>query len=131
MYLCAKIPVIGTPFTAASLLLWAFIAAVNLCVAVPICVRFCIAQRKMHKFLSPSPYKSVAIIFVECGTLITVCSVALLILYARSYQIALVCLGIATQVTVHLYLSFIFLSRVDRSMHRLRLNCSSPHDMPC
>ena len=100
--ICATTSVVHTHFTAANLLLWAFIAAVNLCVAIPICVRFCLAQKKTNKFLSRSPYTSMAIIFVECGTLITVCSVGMVILYVQNYAYALISLGLATEVAVRL-----------------------------
>lgn len=128
---CAVAPVIGIPFVAANLVLWSFIAAVNLCVAVPICARFFVAQKKMHKFLSPSPYKSVAIIFVECGTLITVCSIVMLIFYARSYNAALVSLGIATQIAVRLSPSFS--PRLFYGLIAVRIDCISAthHRTPC
>jgi hypothetical protein len=82
------------------MLLWAFITALNLCVAIPICIRLCIAQKRTHTILSSSPYKSVAIVLVECGALITVCSVAMMILYARNYAYALVSLGAATEIAI-------------------------------
>lgn len=115
------------------MLLWAFITAVNLCVAIPICLRLCIAQKRTRNILSTSPYKSIAIILVECGALITVCSVTMMILYARNYAYALVSLGAATEISVRLlyFWQALFILRIDHSILRSRLNSSLPHAMQC
>lgn len=84
------------------MLLWALITALNLCVAIPICIRFRIARKRTHKILSSSPYKSIAILLVECGALVMLCSVAMMILYACNYVYGLVSIGIATQISVRL-----------------------------
>ena len=101
--ICATTAVTSTTFTSVNMLLWAFITALNLCVAIPICLRLCIAQKRTHIILSPSPYKSVAIILVECGALITLTSVGMMILYAQNYAYALASLGLATEVAVRLF----------------------------
>jgi hypothetical protein len=131
--ICATTAVASTHFTSANMLLWAFITALNLCVAIPICIRLCIAQKRTHTILSSSPYKSVAIVLVECGALITVCSVAMMILYARNYAYALVSLGAATEIAVRLFYLWqvLLILRIDRSIRRSRLNSSLPHGMQC
>ncbi|KAF8556421.1 hypothetical protein OG21DRAFT_632218 [Imleria badia] len=124
------LPIGLTSFSPITMLLWALITALNLCVAIPICIRLYIAQKRTHTILSSSPYKSIAIVLVECGALVTACSVAMMILYACNYIYALVSIGIATQIAVRLF----HLGQVpwiDRSIHRLRLSSSLPRDMGC
>ncbi|KAF8142092.1 hypothetical protein EV363DRAFT_1205283 [Boletus edulis] len=100
IHICATTPVASTSFSPVNMLLWALITVLNLCVAIPICIRLWIAQKRTHTILSPSPYRSTAIVLVECGALITACSVAMMILYACNYIYAWVSLGIATEIAV-------------------------------
>ncbi|KAG6374660.1 hypothetical protein JVT61DRAFT_4025 [Boletus reticuloceps] len=100
IHICATTPVASTSFSPVNMLLWALITVLNLCVAIPICIRLYIAQKRTHTILSPSPYRSTVIVLVECGALITACSVAMMILYACNYIYAWVSLGIATEIAV-------------------------------
>ncbi|KAI9573765.1 hypothetical protein HD554DRAFT_2251339 [Boletus coccyginus] len=98
--ICATTLITSTYFNSVNMLLWAVITMLNLCVAIPICFRLCIAQKNTHIILSSSPYKSIAVILVESGALITLCSVAMMILYACNFVYALISLGTATEVAV-------------------------------
>ena len=121
--------VIPSHYTIPSLLVWVFITAVNLCVAIPISIRLCIAQKKTHDVLSRSPLKSVAIILIECGTLLALCSIVMMILHVRAYSYAIASVGIATNIAVRLVPSPCCF--VVTAACRLCLSCSSPRDMQC
>lgn len=127
IYIWATVPIATMHFNATNMLLWTFITALNLYVAILICHRLCVAQKRTHTVLSHSLYKSIAIVMIECGALITLCSVAMLILYACNYVYALYSLGVATEVAVRL----LFFSGlwIDCCIHRSRLNCFSLHGM--
>ncbi|KAH0836326.1 hypothetical protein J3R83DRAFT_7878 [Lanmaoa asiatica] len=98
--ICARVPLMLTSFNIVNMLLWTLITVQNLCVAIPILVRLCVAQKRTHNILSHSLYKSIAIITVECGALATLCSLGMLILYACNFGYALASLGIATEAAV-------------------------------
>lgn len=77
----------------------AFIAAVNVSATILICLRLWIAHRRTY-ILSLSKYKSTIIVVVECGALITISTVAILILYAVKHPTGLAGLGVTTQLAV-------------------------------
>ncbi|KAH0836325.1 hypothetical protein J3R83DRAFT_7877 [Lanmaoa asiatica] len=81
-----------------NLVTWALIATVNVSATILICLRLWVAHQKAHAILSQSKYKSSIIIVVECGALVTACTVAMLILYAVKHPMGIAGLGISTQV---------------------------------
>ncbi|KAG8215000.1 hypothetical protein J3R82DRAFT_8406, partial [Butyriboletus roseoflavus] len=80
-----------------SLVTFAIIAAVNVSATILICLRLWIAHRRAY-ILSLSKYKSTIIVVVECGALITLCAVAMLILYAVKHPMGVAGLGVTTEV---------------------------------
>ncbi|KAG9309515.1 hypothetical protein JVU11DRAFT_10488 [Chiua virens] len=81
-----------------NLVTWALIAAVNATATVLMCMRLWVAHKRTHIILQHSSYKSTMIVVVECGVLVTVFAVAMLILYAVANPGALAGLGFTTQV---------------------------------
>lgn len=131
----ATVSPIAMHFNGHEMLLWVFITALNLYVTITISLRLCMAQRRTHTIPSRSLYKSIAIIFVECDALFTMCSVAMLILFPCNYKYAHVSVGFATEVAVRfvlvLLLQALCFLRIDHRIHRLRPNCSSLHGTQC
>ncbi|KAG8215001.1 hypothetical protein J3R82DRAFT_8407 [Butyriboletus roseoflavus] len=76
--------------------------AVNLYVATAICYRLCIAEKRTHTVLSHSPYKSIAIILVECSALITLTNLVGIVFHTRKITYAILSLGTNTEVAVRL-----------------------------
>ncbi|KAG9309514.1 hypothetical protein JVU11DRAFT_10487 [Chiua virens] len=87
---------INTP----TILLWATITALNLYVGALICLRLYTAQARTHRVLSDSLGKSVAILLVECGALMTAIGIGMTVLYSTKYAYAASSLGIATEIAV-------------------------------
>ena len=83
-----------------NLITWALIAAVNVSATILICVRLWIAHQRANTILSLSKYKSAIIVVVECGALVTISTVVMLILYAITHPIGIAGLGLTTQVAV-------------------------------
>lgn len=83
-----------------NLVTWALIAAVNVSATILICLRLWIAHRRANSILSQSKYKSTIVIVVECGALVTISTIAMLILYATMHPLGIAGLGITTQVAV-------------------------------
>ncbi|KAI9573764.1 hypothetical protein HD554DRAFT_2166537 [Boletus coccyginus] len=81
-----------------NLVTWALIAAVNVSATILICLRLWIAHRRANSILSQSKYKSTIVIVVECGALVTISTIAMLILYATMHPLGIAGLGITTQV---------------------------------
>lgn len=82
-----------------NLVTWALIAAVNISATILICLRLW-SVHKRTRILGVSKYKSTIIIVVECGALVTISTVAMLILYAVRHVTGIAGLGFATQVAV-------------------------------
>lgn len=83
-----------------NLITWALIAAVNVSATILICLRLWTAHRRANSVFSQSKYKSTIIIVVECGALVTISTIAMLILYAIMHPLGIAGLGITTQVAV-------------------------------
>ncbi|KAF8433214.1 hypothetical protein L210DRAFT_3556675 [Boletus edulis BED1] len=89
--------VYGTNRHIYSLIMWSLIVAVNVSATTLICLRLWTARQHAMDFLSLSKYKSFMIVVVECGALVTICTVAMLILHAIKCVVGLAGLGITTQ----------------------------------
>lgn len=109
MYLSITDPRVEMKQNTPNTLLWAFITALNLYVAIAICFRLCVAQKRTQSVLSHSPFKSIAIIIVECSALITLCNVVWVILHSVNFTYGILSLGSNTEVVVR---SIIHLSQV-------------------
>lgn len=83
-----------------SLVTWALIASVNASATLLIFVRLWIARQKAIATFNQSKYKSTIIVVVECGLLVTVCTVAMLVLHAVQHPVGIAGVGITTQIAV-------------------------------
>ena len=92
--------VFSGPLRAFNLATWALIAAVNVSATALICLRLWIARRKSSTVLSQSKYKSTIIVVIECGALVTITTITMLVLYTAERAAGLVGIGISTQVAV-------------------------------
>lgn len=92
--------VISGSLRAFDLATWALMAAVNVSATVLICIRLWIARQRSHTILSQCRYKSTIIVVVECGALVTLCTIAVLIVQAVIQPGALAGVGLMTQVVV-------------------------------
>lgn len=83
-----------------SLITWALVAAVNICATILIFLRVWIARQKAVTLLSQSKYKSTIVVVVECGALLTITSLAMLVLHAVLQPVGIAGLGITTEIAV-------------------------------
>ncbi|KAN0088868.1 hypothetical protein V8E55_005925 [Tylopilus felleus] len=81
-----------------SLVTWALIASVNASATLLIFVRLWIARQKAIATFNQSKYKSTIIVVVECGLLVTVCTVAMLVLHVVQHPVGIAGVGITTQI---------------------------------
>lgn len=78
---------------------WALIAAVNVSATILICLRLWTVHQRT-RIVTLSKYKSTIVIVVECGALVTICTIAILILDVVKHPAGLTGLGVTTQVAV-------------------------------
>ncbi|KAF8556420.1 hypothetical protein OG21DRAFT_632148 [Imleria badia] len=90
--------VVAARIRAFSLVTWALIAAVNICATILIFIRVWIARQRAITLLSKSKYQSTIIMVVECGALLTITSLAMLVVHAVEHHVGIAGLGITTQV---------------------------------
>lgn len=101
-----------------NLVTWALVAAVNISATILICFRLWNVHQRT-RILRLSKYKSTIIVVVECGALVTICTVAMMVLYAVKRPVGLAGLGFTTQVAVSRpWLNNLILHMTDRFLNR-------------